>query len=85
MKDVMDRRVDASAMSKHMMECHSMMELRLKAKLVMSYNMSLKHYIYEALHLYRLSKNNVILNMRGEWGKFKLPQLQIARTGNMLT
>ena len=62
-----------------------MMEPRLKAKLVVSYNMTLKRYISEALHLYRLSKNNVILNMRGEWGKFKLPRLQISRTGDMLT
>ena len=79
MQDVIDKRIDASAMSKHMIECHNDMEPIIKAKIVATYNMTLKRYISEALHLLRMKKmNNNILNLRGEWGKVRLPRLQVS-------
>ena len=82
MKDVKDKKIDASAVSKHMLDCHMDVEPRMKAKLVANYNMTLKRYISEAILLDKIRRHNNVMNLRSEWGKLKLPRIRISRTGD---
>ena len=62
------------------MEYHEQEAPKYVTRIVECFNLTLKRYIFEALHLFKMSKNHNIMNQKAEWGRFKLPRLQITTT-----
>ena len=79
--DSVSNRTGSSALRKHQEEYHGTQDPQFACTLVGSYNQTLRRYVAEALTLDRLRGDHGIMNAKSEWGKMRLPRLQITRTG----
>ena len=79
--DSVSRMTGSSALRRHQEEYHGTEGPLFTCTLVGSYSQTLKRYVAEALTLDRLRRNHGIMNAKSEWGKMRLPRLDITRTG----
>ena len=79
--DSVSRMKGSRTLKKHQEEYHGTEGPLFACTLVGSYPQTLKRYVAEALTLDRFRGIHGIMNAKSEWGKRRLPRLQITRTG----